>query len=95
MLTGDKQNTAIQIGLLCNLITLGIVLSSEIDYPVNLAMQMFRELVSLERKKKELIFHSTVLFSKIKIYRFALPVNCCIFIRVQWSIVVYQRKNRR
>jgi len=27
MLTGDKQNTAIQIGLLCNLITSGTALS--------------------------------------------------------------------
>jgi magnesium-transporting ATPase (P-type) len=36
MLTGDKQNTAIQIGLLCNLITSGIVLLRYI-YPLNLA----------------------------------------------------------
>lgn len=35
MLTGDKQTTAIQIGLLCNLITLGTVLSLEIDYLAN------------------------------------------------------------
>ena len=40
MLTGDKQNTAIQIGLLCNLITPGTVLSSEIGHLVNLAIQM-------------------------------------------------------
>uniref|UniRef100_M8CBK9 Phospholipid-transporting ATPase n=1 Tax=Aegilops tauschii TaxID=37682 RepID=M8CBK9_AEGTA len=35
MLTGDKQTTAIQIGLLCNLITPGTVLSLEIDYLAN------------------------------------------------------------
>jgi len=37
MLTGDKQNTAIQIGLLCNLITSGTVLLRDIWYPLNLA----------------------------------------------------------
>lgn len=30
MLTGDKQNTAVQIGLLCNLIVTGTALSLEI-----------------------------------------------------------------
>ena len=67
MLTGDKQNTAVQIGLLCNLITPGTVLSSEIDYPVNLDMQMFCETGPID-ERKNLFFCSTILsFSKIKI----------------------------
>jgi magnesium-transporting ATPase (P-type) len=64
MLTGDKQNTAIQIGLLCNLITPGTLLSSEINYPVNLAMQMFRETGLCCNEKKDL-------FSVVQSYHLA------------------------